>query len=147
MSMPNIINADPSSQQVNGTPTSVVAFRSAASPRSLQSVRTSLSAHVAGSTLDAGLEAAASSKPSDLDDPALIIGLSLWTAPRHERYVAAVAARDDGSVPHRFPDVLANTLRRHAEAGDPTCRLVLDWLAAKGLIETATGRSLNKGAV
>lgn len=147
MSMPNIIDADPSSQQINGTPTSVVAFRSAANPRSLQSVRASLSAHVATSTLDAGFEAEASSKPSDLDDPALIVGLALWTAARHERYVAAVAARGDGSVPHRFPAVLANHLRRHAKAGDPTCRLVLDWLAAKGLIETGTGCSLNEGSV
>ena len=147
MSMPNIINADPSSLQVNGTPTSAVTFHSVSNPRSRQSVRASLSTNVATSTLDAGLEAEASSKPSDLDDPALIIGLSLWTAPRHQRYVAAVAARGDGSVPHRFPAVLASHLRRHAEAGDPTCRLVLDWLSAKGLFETGTGRSLNEGAV
>lgn len=147
MSMPNIINSDPSSEQVHGRLTSVVAFQPAAAPRSLQSVRASLSAHTATNTVDAGLEAEASSKPSDLDDPALIIGLSLWTAPRHERYVAAVAARGDGSVPHRFPAVLANNLRRHAEAGDPTCRLVLEWLAAKGVIETGAERSLNEGLV
>lgn len=147
MFMPNIIDADPSSQQVNGTPTSVVAFGSAANPRSLQSVRGSLFAHVATSALDVGLEGEASSKPSDLDDPALIVGLSLWTAPRHERYVAGVAARGDGSVPHRFPAALANHLRRHAEAGDPTCRLVLGWLAAKGLIETGAERTLNEGSV
>lgn len=147
MSMPNIINADPSSQQVHGRLTSVVAFQPTAASRSLQSVRTSLSTHVAASTLDADLEAEASRKQSDLDDPALIVGLSLWTAPRHERYVAAVAARGDRSVPHPFPAVLANHLRRHAEAGDPTCRLVVDWLAAKGLIETGTGRSFNEGSV
>ena len=46
-----------------------------------------------------------------------------------------------------YPTVLTDTLRRHADAGDPTCRLVLDWLLAKSIAKTGTGSALHEGAV
>jgi hypothetical protein len=82
---------------------------------------------------------------ADAHDPAMLVGLSLWTARQHERYLEAAASRNDGRPLHSYPTVLVDTLRRHADAGDPTCRLVLDWLLGKGLLETGPGCS-RKGA-
>ncbi|GGD42369.1 hypothetical protein [Aureimonas glaciei] len=81
----------------------------------------------------------------DAHDPAMLVGLSLWTVRQHERYLEAAATRDDGRPLHSYPTVLVDTLRRHADAGDPTCRLVLDWLLGKGLLETGPECS-RKGA-
>ena len=82
--------------------------------------------------------------PDDREDTALLVGLSLWTARQHEAYLARTRAADNRVDLHRYPTVLTDTLRRHADAGDPTCRLVLDWLLAKGIAET--GSALSEGA-
>ncbi|MAY30836.1 MAG: hypothetical protein CL627_16835 [Aurantimonas sp.] len=71
---------------------------------------------------------------TEREDTALLVGLSLWTARQHEQYIAKTSARPGDRPRHSYPAVLVETLRRHADAGDPTCRLVLDWLQAKGLI-------------
>ena len=93
----------------------------------------------------APLPTASPAEQTDGHDPAMLVGLSLWTARQHERYLEAAASRNDGRPLHTYPTVLVDTLRRHADAGDPTCRLVLDWLLGKGLIETGPGSS-RKGA-
>ncbi|GGD34862.1 hypothetical protein [Aureimonas glaciei] len=93
----------------------------------------------------ASLPTASPCEQADGHDPAMLVGLSLWTARQHERYIEAAATRNDGRPLHIYPTVLVDTLRRHADAGDPTCRLVLDWLLGKGLLETGAGRS-RKGA-
>ncbi|MBB4004591.1 hypothetical protein [Aurantimonas endophytica] len=85
----------------------------------------------------------------DREDTALLVGLSLWTARQHEGYLARAAATavDDGVALHRYPTVLTDTLRRHADAGDPTCRLVLEWLLVKGIAETGAGSASREGGV
>ena len=77
---------------------------------------------------------------TDREDTALLVGLSLWTARQHERYVAATSAQAGDHPRHSYPAILVETLSRHADAGDPTCRLVLDWLRGKGLISAVVGR-------
>jgi hypothetical protein len=52
----------------------------------------------------------------DAPDPAVVIGLSLKFARLHGRKRAAL------------PFAVAGWLMELVEAGDPTCRLVLDWL-------------------
>ncbi|WP_370192574.1 MULTISPECIES: hypothetical protein [Aurantimonas] len=81
------------------------------------------------------------------EDTALLVGLSLWTARQHERYVAATRARPGDRPRHSYPAILVETLSRHADAGDPTCRLVLDWLRGKGLISAVVGRHSHGGTV
>lgn len=81
------------------------------------------------------------------EDPAILIGLSLWTARQHERYLARTHGLDDGGVLHSYPAVLVDALRRHADAGDPNCRLVLDWLSRKGMLETDGQGASHKGGV
>jgi len=54
--------------------------------------------------------------PRPQDDPALIIGLAL------------AFARQGSSNMREIPSVVLEPLRRLAESGDPTCRLVLDCL-------------------
>ena len=80
------------------------------------------------------------------EDTALLVGLSLWTARQHERYVARTSARPGDRPRHSYPAILVETLARHADAGDATCRLVLEWLQGKGLIagnaELATHRGM-----
>ncbi|MCC4296618.1 hypothetical protein [Aurantimonas coralicida] len=83
---------------------------------------------------------------TDREDAALLVGLSLWTARQHERYLAAPPQRSDRPR-HSYPAVLVETLTRHADAGDPTCRLVLDWLRGKGLISAVVGLSSHGGTV
>lgn len=84
--------------------------------------------------------------PTDAEDTAVLVGLCLWTARQHEGYLARARVASDGRALHRYPAILVETLERHADAGDPTCRLVLDWLARKGLIETGIQRSSGQGA-
>ena len=153
MSMPSINHPDLPNRQADAVPGSVLSLRPVASPQPLRSIRASLFAHVATMSLEASLKAETPSRSSDLDDPALIVGLALWTARQHERYLAAAEAaaaaadRDNSRVLHRYPTILADTLRCHADDGDPTCRLVLDWLTAKGLVEPGPAASADKGAV
>ena len=80
------------------------------------------------------------------EDTALLVGLSLWTARQHERYLAASPQRGDRPR-HSYPAVLVETLSRHANAGDATCRLVLDWLQGKGLIAADAGLPSHGGTV
>lgn len=54
--------------------------------------------------------------PRPQDDPALIIGLAL------------AFARQGSSNTRAIPSVVLEPLRRLAESGEPTCRLVLDCL-------------------
>ena len=81
------------------------------------------------------------------EDPAILIGLSLWTARQHERYLARARGTDGRSVLHSYPAILVDALRRHADAGDPNCRLVLDWLSKKGMLASETASASHKGAV
>ena len=83
---------------------------------------------------------------TDREDTALLVGLSLWTARQHERYLAA-SPRPGDRPRHSYPAVLVKTLTRHADAGDPTCRLVLAWLQGKGLIAAVVGRPSHGGTV
>lgn len=76
---------------------------------------------------------------TDREDTALLVGLSLWTARQHERYVSRTIDQIGDRPHHSYPAVLVETLSRHADAGDPTCRLVLDWLRGKGLIAAVVG--------
>ncbi|MEF2554184.1 hypothetical protein VQ042_23110 [Aurantimonas sp. A2-1-M11] len=84
---------------------------------------------------------------TDQEDTALLVGLSLWTARQHERYVARTSARPGDRPRHSYPAVLVETLSRHADAGDPTCRLVLDWLRGKDLIVANAGLAPREGSV
>lgn len=84
--------------------------------------------------------------PTATEDTAVLVGLCLWTARQHEGYLERARVANDGRTLHRYPAILVGTLERHADAGDPTCRLVLDWLARKGLIETGVQRSSGQGA-
>ncbi len=59
-----------------------------------------------------------SDQPAGADDPALLIGLAL----------AYVRQGSDSSA---LPAPLLMRLAHHAESGDPTCSLVLDWLNAR----------------
>ncbi len=54
--------------------------------------------------------------PPPQDDPALIIGLAL------------AVARQGSSDKRAIPSVVLGPLRHLAKSGDPTCRLVLDYL-------------------
>ncbi|KQQ86064.1 hypothetical protein [Aureimonas sp. Leaf324] len=83
--------------------------------------------------------------PTGTEDTAVLVGLCLWTARQHEGYLERARVANDGRTLHRYPAILVETLERHADAGDPTCRLVIDWLARKGLIETAIQRSSGQG--
>ncbi len=85
-------------------------------------------------------------KATETEDTAVLVGLCLWTARQHEGYLERARVANDGRTLHRYPAILVETLERHAEAGDPTCRLVLDWLVRKGLIETDIQRSSSQGA-
>ena len=86
------------------------------------------------------------SDAAERQDTALLVGLSLWTARQHERDLVAHPQRDDRPR-HSYPAVLVETLSRHADAGDPTCRLVLDWLQGKGLIAADAGLPSHGGTV
>lgn len=82
----------------------------------------------------ASIPPAQTADAADREDTALLVGLSLWTARQHERDLARTSAQAGDRSRHSYPAVLVETLSRHADAGDPACRLVLDWLQAKGLI-------------
>ncbi|MCD1642596.1 hypothetical protein [Aurantimonas coralicida] len=84
---------------------------------------------------------------TDREDTALLVGLSLWTARQHERYVSRTIDQAVDHPPHSYPAVLVETLSRHADAEDPTCRLVLDWLGRKGLIAGNAELALHGGTV
>ncbi|NKN08941.1 hypothetical protein [Rhizobium laguerreae] len=63
------------------------------------------------------------------DDPALIVGLALAFTRQGYDDVAAI------------PSVLVDRLFHQACSGDPTCRLVLDWLTEKA--NTRHGRDVS----
>ena len=63
----------------------------------------------------------------DAPDPAVVIGLSLKFARLHGRKRAAL------------PFAVAGWLMELAEAGDPTCRLVLDWFGGDATPATDDG--------
>lgn len=86
------------------------------------------------------------SDAAEREDTVLVVGLSLWTARQHERYLAASPRRGDRPR-HSYPAILVETLTRHADAGDPTCRLVLNWLQGKGLIAGDVGLASRGGTV
>ncbi|KTQ96007.1 hypothetical protein NS226_09015 [Aureimonas ureilytica] len=142
----------PTAQNVTGTPradhgTNIIALRSStasgAIPRSSSIPSAEPGAVSPGLAAAAGKHAAA---PTETEDTAVLVGLCLWTARQYEGYLERAHLANDGRALHRYPAILVEALERHAGAGDPTCRLVLDWLARKGLIETDVLRSSCQGA-
>ncbi|NDV88935.1 hypothetical protein GTW51_19815 [Aurantimonas aggregata] len=125
--------------------TSVVAVGSMPPIQAIQAIETIAPATLAADAIAPTLVPEVATSPDDREDTALLVGLSLWTARQHERYLARAQAADNSVALHRYPTVLVDALRRHADAGDPTCRLVLDWLLAKGIAET--GSTASEGAV
>jgi hypothetical protein len=151
MSMPNSSMPTAQNGPSSGTPrpdhgTNVIALRSStafgAIPRSLWIPSAETDLALPGLT-DAPRDHAAT--PTATEDTAVLVGLCLWTARQHEGYLERARVTNDGRTLHRYPAILVETLERYAEAGDPTCRLVLGWLARKGLIETCLPRSSGQG--
>lgn len=146
-SLPTAHNVSSSSTPRPDHETNIIALRSSTASGAIQ--RSPLIPSAEPDVASPGLAAAAgkhAAEPTETEDTAVLVGLCLWTARQHEGYLERARVANDGRTLHRYPAILVETLERHADAGDPTCRLVLDWLARKGLTETSLMRSSGQGA-